>query len=80
MMDAEMPFVQQEENMQIQEDMLKYIINKVLEINEKDLILLGRDITPLQTIINKPWIRMTHAQRVDDLISKGFDVQQGDDV
>lgn len=80
MMDAEIPFVQQEENMQIQEDMLKYIINKVLEINEKDLILLGRDITPLQTIINKPWIRMTHAQRVDDLISKGFDVQQGDDV
>ena len=80
MMDAEMPFVQQEENMQIQEDMLKYIITQVLEKNEKDLTLLGRDATPLQSIVDKPWIRMTHAEWIDDLIAKGFDVKQGDDV
>lgn len=80
MMDAEMPFVQQEENMQIQEDMLKYIIRQVIEKNAKDLTLLGRDATPLQSILDKPWIRMTHAQWVDDLIAKGFEVKQGDDV
>ncbi len=33
MMDAEIPFIQQDENMQIQEDLMKYIIAKVLEIN-----------------------------------------------
>lgn len=80
MMDAEIPFIQQEENVQIQEDMLKYIITQVLEKNTKDLTLLGRDATPLQSIVDKPWIRMTHAQWVDDLIAKGFDVKQGDDV
>ena len=80
MMDAEMPFVQQEENMQIQEDMLKYIIRQVLEKNAKDLTLLGRAATPLRSILDKPWIRMTHAQWVDDLIAKGFEVKQGDDV
>ena len=34
MMDAEIPFIQQEENMQIQEELLKYIITKVLEKNK----------------------------------------------
>ena len=80
MMDAEIPFVQQEENMQIQEDMLKYIITQILEKNAADLTMLERDMTPLQTIIAQPWIRMTHAEWIEDLIAKWFDVKQGDDV
>ncbi len=32
MMDAEIPFIQQEENMQIQEDLMKYVIKEVLKI------------------------------------------------
>ena len=70
MMDAEIPFVQQEENMQIQEDMLKYIITQILEKNAADLTMLERDMTPLQTIIAQPWIRMTHAEWIEDLIAK----------
>lgn len=80
MMDAEIPFIQQEENMQIQEDLLKYVIRQVLEKNSKDLTTLWRDMTPLANIVNKPWIRMTHKEFVDDLIAKGFDVKQGDDI
>ncbi|HMY80837.1 MAG TPA: asparagine--tRNA ligase [Candidatus Absconditabacterales bacterium] len=80
MMDAEIPFIQQEENMQIQEDLLKYIIGKVLEINGKELALLDRDTKPLENIITIPWKRMTHREFVDDLITKGFDVKQGDDI
>lgn len=80
MMDAEIPFVQQEENMQIQEDLLKYIIQQVLDKNTIDLHLLDRDIVPLQSILNKSWPRMTHKEWIDDLISKGFDVKQWEDV
>jgi asparaginyl-tRNA synthetase len=80
MMDAEIPFIQQDENMQIQEDLLKYIIAQVLEVNHKDLAVLERDTTPLSTILEKPRPRMTHREFVDDLIAKGFDVQQGDDI
>lgn len=80
MMDAEIPFIQQEENMQIQEDLLKYIIAKVLEINKDDLTILGRDPQPLIDIVDKPWIRMTHQEWVDDLISRWFDVKQGEDI
>lgn len=80
MMDAEIPFIQQEENMQIQEELLKYIITKVLEKNNKDLATLERDISPLEHIVSVPWKRMTHVEFVEDLIAKGFDVQQGDDI
>lgn len=80
MMDAEIPFIQQDENMQIQEDLLKYIITQVLEKNHKDLTLIGRDMTPLQAIVDKPRPRMTHTEFVDDLIAKWFDVKQGDDI
>jgi len=80
MMDAEIPFIQQDENMQIQEDMLKYLITQVLEKNAADLTLIGRDTAPLEAIINKPRPRMTHEEFVDDLIAKWFDVKQGDDI
>jgi asparaginyl-tRNA synthetase len=80
MMDAEIPFIQQDENMQIQEDLMKYIITEVLEKNAADLAVLERDTTPLQTILTKPRPRMTHVEFVNDLKAKGFDVQQGDDI
>lgn len=80
MMDAEIPFIQQEENMQIQEELMKYIIAQVLELNVPDLILLDRDPTPLQNILTKPRPRMTHVEFIEDLQAKGFDVQQGDDI
>ena len=80
MMDAEIPFIQQEENMQIQEDLLKYIIQQVLSRHSAEFAILGRDTAPLTNILTKPWIRMTHVQFVDDLIAKGFDVKQGDDI
>lgn len=80
MMDAEIPFIQQDENMQIQEDMLKYIITQVLEKHSADLALIDRDIAPLAAIVDKAWPRMTHEDFVKDLIAKWFDVKQGDDI
>lgn len=80
MMDAEIPFIQQEENMDIQEALMKYIITQVLEKNSKELAILGRDPTPLQTIVDKPRPRMTHDAWIDDLIAKGFDVKHGEDI
>ena len=79
-MDAEIPFIQQDENMDIQEDLIKYIITKILQKNRAELVILERDATPLEKIVNIPWKRMTHVEFVDDLIAKGFDVKQGDDI
>jgi asparaginyl-tRNA synthetase len=40
MMDAEITFIQQEENMQIQEQLIYYIIQEVLKKNSKELEIL----------------------------------------
>jgi aspartyl/asparaginyl-tRNA synthetase len=37
MMDAELPFAQQEENMVAQEQLVQFIIDEVLRINRKEL-------------------------------------------
>lgn len=79
MMDAEIAFIQQEENMQIQEDLIQYIIQEVLKKNRNELVMLGRDPAPLENI-NKPFKRVKYVDWVNELIVLGFDVKQGDDI
>jgi len=48
MMDAEAAFVEHEENMQIQEELIRYIITKVTDNNKVELDILERDIEKLK--------------------------------
>ncbi len=79
MMDAEIAFIQQEENMQLQESLIYFIIQQVLEKNEAELKILERDISPLKNI-SLPFKRMTHTEFIEDLKKHGFDVKQWDDI
>jgi asparaginyl-tRNA synthetase len=79
MMDAEIPFIQQEENMQIQEQLVFYILQQVLEHNMQDLILCGANIEALQKI-TFPFRRITHAEWCIELESMGFEVPEDKDV
>ena len=79
MMDAEMAFCTFEQNLEIQENLIYYIIQQVLEHHTQDLEILWRDIAPLQQI-TLPFRRMTHEEFVSDLITKGFDVQPWQDI
>lgn len=79
MMDAETAFVEHEENMEIQENLVCYIIKKVLEENKKELEVLERDIKPLEKI-KAPFIRMTHAEVIKKLHELGSDIKAGDDL
>ncbi len=67
MMDAEMAFVSFEENLQIQEDLIFYIVQQVLAKHKDDLAILERNTAPLEAL-KKPFIRWTHAQYVEELI------------
>ena len=67
MMDAEMAFATQEENMQTQEQLIYYIIQEVLTLNKQDLEILGRDTTLLSNI-TLPFPRVQYKDRVDELI------------
>ena len=79
MMDAEAAFVEHEENLKIQEDMICYIIKKVLELNQKELEIMERDIEPLKKI-EPPFIRKTHAEVVEELQKMGSDIQPDHDL
>ncbi|MBU0667791.1 asparagine--tRNA ligase [Patescibacteria group bacterium] len=79
MMDAEAAFVEHEENMKIQEELVSFIVKSVLEKNKKELEILERNIEPL-TKIEAPFIRKTHAEVVTELREMGSDIKENHDL
>lgn len=69
MMEPEMAFYDLEMNMDLAEDMIKYIVKTVLEQRPKELELLGRDISKLQPIVDKAFHRMKYTEAVNILKS-----------
>ncbi len=79
MMDAEAAWVEHVENMQIQEDLIKFVVNRVLTDNLKELEILERDIEPLKKL-KAPFARMTHAEAVKKLNALGSDIKPNEDL
>ncbi len=79
MMDAETAFVEQEENIKIQEAMVCHIVKRVLEKNRPELLILERDVAPLEKV-QAPFVRMTHAEAVKKLRELGSDIGDRDDL
>ena len=79
MMDAEASFVEHEENIKIQEDLVCFIVEKVLEKNEHELKVLERDIPALEKV-KAPFVRVTHAEAVTKLRELGSDIKDNDDL
>jgi len=79
MMDAEAAFVDHEENMKIQEQLIWFVIGKVLSLNKKELEILERDTKPLEKI-KPPFTRMTHAEAVKKLQSLDSDIKEDEDL
>ena len=52
--------------MKYQEDLIYYIVQRVLKNKRKELEIIGRDISKLEKI-QKPFIRKTHAEVVKEL-------------
>lgn len=78
MMDAEAAFVEHEENMAIQEALIRHVIRSVLEKNGKELAILERDTDQLKKADN-PFKRITHRQAIDLLKENGVDIGYEDD-
>jgi asparaginyl-tRNA synthetase len=79
MMDAEAAFVEHEENMQIQEQLISFVATQVVENNQSELAILERDIEPLKKI-KPPFLRITHAEAVKKLQSLGSDIKDKEDL
>lgn len=81
MMDAEMAFYNQEMNEDVQERMVKRIINDCLEHCKEELMILERDTTILQKCATEKFIRMKHFEAKKFLeTEKGMTVDYADDM
>ncbi len=89
MIEPEMAFYEIQENMDLAEECLKYIIQYVMENNFPDLEFLNKMydkelIDRLQSVIAAEFIRLTYTEAVDILIASGqkfeFKVEWGVDL
>ena len=79
MMDAEAAFVEHAESMEIQEQLIEFIVQKALEECQKELEILERDVSKLEKI-KAPFGRITHHDAVLKLQKMGSKITHEDDL
>jgi len=79
MMDAEAAYVEHDENMAIQEGLIRHVIRTVLTKCDKELDILERDKDALKAA-DAPFRKMTHYEAIEYLRSKGSEIDHGSDL
>lgn len=78
MMDAEMAFYDQKMNMDLQEMLFVFIVEKVLAKHEADLLLLERNIEELKKV-KSPFHHIKHKDAVKKILGLGLHACEDDD-
>jgi asparaginyl-tRNA synthetase len=79
MMDAEAAFVEHEENLQIQEGLVRFVIRYVIEHCTKELELLERNVEVLKKV-DSPFKRYSYDEAIKKLNELGSDIKHGEDL
>lgn len=80
MIEPEMAFMHQEESLKIQEDLISYLLKRVLENCAYELHLLDRDPAILEKASQTPFPRMTYDDAIKTLQKANFAILWGDDL
>jgi asparaginyl-tRNA synthetase len=78
MVEPEIAFATLEDIIYLAQNMISYIVSKVLEDNLYELLILERDISKLENI-RPPFYRITYKEAVELLNSKGINFEFGQD-
>ncbi len=78
MLEPEIAFCDQAENMVIQEEMISYVVQRVLANRAAELAVLERDTAPLQKV-TPPFPKIMYDDAVELLKRKGHEFNWGDD-
>jgi len=76
--EPEVAFLDLDGDMDLAEDFICYIMERVLEHRQEELKVLERDPQPLE-IVKKPFPRITYSQAIEVLQKKGMPSKFGDD-
>ncbi len=79
MVEAEAAFYTLEDVMELAESLVRFVVLRVLEHQEPQLVLLERDIAPLQEVAG-PFPRLSYAQALEELRRHGKDLAWGEDL
>ena len=79
MIEPEVAFNDSNDNMQLQEDFVSYVVQRVLEKKKAELDELERDTTKLETVVG-PFPRIDYTDAIKILESKGSSAKWGDDL
>ncbi|MGE5559508.1 MAG: asparagine--tRNA ligase [Chloroflexota bacterium] len=79
MLEPEMAYCDQAENMRVQEEMIEYVVQRVLHRRAAELKMLERDITKLENI-RAPFPRISYDDAIKFLQGKGHQIEWGDDL
>ncbi len=79
MMDAEAAFVEHDENLRIQEGLVRHVVRACLSSCQEELVILERDIQKLQAI-DAPFTRLTYDEAIVELNRLGSDIKHGEDL
>ena len=80
MMDAEAAFVEHNENLSLQEGLVKHIIKSCLEKCKTELEVLERNVEPLQKVVENSFTRYTYDEAIKKLNELGSDIKHGEDL
>ncbi len=79
MLDAEASFVESDENMDIQERLVMFVIGRVLAERRNEFAILERDMAPLEAI-KAPFPRVMYTDAIATLKKLGATIKDGDDL
>jgi asparaginyl-tRNA synthetase len=79
MLEAEVAFADNEDNMRLQEDMVTRVVTDILANCADELKALERDVEPLKKIAT-PFIRMDYGEAIKTLQGKGSTIEWGNDL
>lgn len=78
MVEPEMAFCDLEQDMEVAENLIVYIVERVLETRREELKVLERDIAQLEAV-KKPFPRIHYDESIRILKEKGSDIEWGSD-
>ncbi|MEW6367005.1 MAG: asparagine--tRNA ligase [Acidobacteriota bacterium] len=78
MVEPEMAYADLEDNVQLAEEFLYFIVQRVIDNRQKELAVLGRDVEKLRRV-KRPFPRMTYTEAVEILKKEGSEIEWGGD-
>ncbi len=77
--EAEMAWYHLDDLMKVNEELISYIVSRVLDERAEELKLLGRKTEPLENV-KPPFYRVSYDEAIEILKKKGVKIEWGDDL